>query len=81
MDKSLPDTRPFAPFEWMLAARYLRVLSPQDRGRGQHDIIDLQGTLLTWMREHQVRVVAVRHPPESRRIERSGFTITTAVLW
>lgn len=24
MDKSLPDTRPFAPFEWMLAARYLR---------------------------------------------------------
>ena len=43
-----------------LAARYLRVLSPQDRGRGQHDIIDLQGTLLTWMREHQVRVVAVR---------------------
>ena len=24
MDKSLPDTRPFAPFEWMLALRYLR---------------------------------------------------------
>ena len=24
MDKGLPDTRPFAPFEWMLAARYLR---------------------------------------------------------
>ncbi len=24
MDKSFPDTRPFAPFEWMLAARYLR---------------------------------------------------------
>ena len=24
MDKSLPDTRPFAAFEWMLAARYLR---------------------------------------------------------
>ena len=24
MDKSLPDTRPFAPFEWMLAFRYLR---------------------------------------------------------
>lgn len=24
MDKSLPDTRPFAPFEWMLAGRYLR---------------------------------------------------------
>ncbi len=24
MDKSLPDTKPFAPFEWMLAARYLR---------------------------------------------------------
>ena len=24
MDKSLPDTRPFAAFEWLLAARYLR---------------------------------------------------------
>jgi len=24
MEKSLPDTRPFAPFEWMLAGRYLR---------------------------------------------------------
>ncbi len=24
MDKSLPDTKPFAPFEWMLAGRYLR---------------------------------------------------------
>ncbi len=24
MDKGLPDTRPFAAFEWMLAARYLR---------------------------------------------------------
>ena len=24
MDKGLPDTRPFAPFEWMLAGRYLR---------------------------------------------------------
>lgn len=24
MDKSLPDTRPFAAFEWMLAGRYLR---------------------------------------------------------
>ena len=24
MDNSLPDTRPFAPFEWMLAGRYLR---------------------------------------------------------
>jgi lipoprotein-releasing system permease protein len=24
MDKGLPDTRPFASFEWMLAARYLR---------------------------------------------------------
>ncbi|MCA3562507.1 MAG: lipoprotein-releasing ABC transporter permease subunit [Aestuariivirga sp.] len=24
MDTSLPDTKPFAPFEWMLAGRYLR---------------------------------------------------------
>lgn len=24
MDTPLPDTRPFAPFEWMLAMRYLR---------------------------------------------------------
>ena len=24
MDKGLPDTKPFAPFEWMLAMRYLR---------------------------------------------------------
>ena len=24
MEKTLPDTRPFAPFEWMLAGRYLR---------------------------------------------------------
>lgn len=24
MEENLPDTRPFAPFEWMLAARYLR---------------------------------------------------------
>ncbi len=24
MDKNLPDTRPFAPFEWILAGRYLR---------------------------------------------------------
>ncbi len=43
-----------------LQSRYLCVLAPQDQGHGHHDIIDLDGTLLQWMREHGARVVAVR---------------------
>lgn len=41
-------------------ARHLRLIAPKDQGRSSHDIIDLDGSLLQWMREHGVRVMALR---------------------
>ena len=43
-----------------LQARYLRLIGPKDQGFSSLDIIDLEGSLLQWMREHGVRVVALR---------------------
>ncbi|MDW3688240.1 bifunctional 3-(3-hydroxy-phenyl)propionate/3-hydroxycinnamic acid hydroxylase [Cupriavidus sp. CV2] len=47
--------------EWdALGARYVAVYEPKQRGRSSSDIIDLQGTLLAWLRSHNVRAVALR---------------------
>lgn len=43
-----------------LGARYLCVLSPEQRGRGSDDIVDLNGTLLDWMRRGRAKVLVVR---------------------
>jgi len=43
-----------------LNARHLRLIEPKNRGRSGRDIIDLDGALLHWMREHGVRVMALR---------------------
>ena len=47
--------------EWdALGARYATVMSPEQRGNNATDIIDLNGTLLAWLREFGTRVVALR---------------------
>ncbi|TCP20430.1 bifunctional 3-(3-hydroxy-phenyl)propionate/3-hydroxycinnamic acid hydroxylase [Simplicispira metamorpha] len=43
-----------------LGARYLTVLSVEQRGKGADDIIDLNGTLLAWLRQFSARAIALR---------------------
>jgi 3-(3-hydroxy-phenyl)propionate hydroxylase len=43
-----------------LGARYLVLRSSKDKGRGSNDIIDLDGSLLQWMRDLGVRAIALR---------------------
>lgn len=43
-----------------LGARYLTVIGVDSAGHGHDDIIDLDGSLLSWMRDHATTVIAVR---------------------
>lgn len=43
-----------------LGAQYLCILSPDQRGKGVDDIVDLDGALLSWMRGFGAKVIAVR---------------------
>jgi len=43
-----------------VGARYLTVLSAEQRGKGADDVIDLHGSLLAWLRQFQARAVALR---------------------
>ena len=43
-----------------IGARYVAVRSPDQHTEGPDEIVDIDGTLLAWMRDHGARVVAVR---------------------
>jgi len=43
-----------------LGTRFLCVLSANQRGKGKDDIVDLDGTLLAWMRRYGTKVIALR---------------------
>lgn len=43
-----------------LGARYFRVISATDQGVGADDIVDLDGTLVKWLRDFGTRAVAIR---------------------
>lgn len=58
-----------------LAARYLTVLSPGDQGSGGQDVIDLEGTLLAWMRDAEVRVLALRPDRFVAACDRHGLAV------
>lgn len=58
-----------------LGARYSAVLSPDQRGRSDGDIIDLDGTLLAWMRSHGTKAVAVRPDRFVAAAQGSGLAV------
>jgi 3-(3-hydroxy-phenyl)propionate hydroxylase len=62
--------------EWdALGARYATVMSPEQRGNNATDIIDLNGTLLAWLREFGTRVVALRPDRFVAAAEGSGLGV------
>lgn len=58
-----------------LEARYLCVLSADQQGSGSDDIVDLNGTLLAWMREHGAAVIAVRPDRFVAAADASGLAV------
>ena len=59
-----------------LGAQYIKVLTPDQIGTGAGDIIDIEGTLTAWLREHGARVVAVRPDRFVAATDVSGFTMS-----
>jgi len=58
-----------------LGARYATVLSADQRGGNAHDIIDLNGTLLAWLRSFGTRAVALRPDRFVAAAEASGLGV------
>lgn len=61
-----------------LGARYLCVLSPEQRGKGSDDIVDLDGALLAWMRRYGAKVMAVRPDRFVAAADGSGLAVPLA---
>ena len=61
-----------------LGARYLCVLSPEQRGKGSDDIVDLDGALLAWMRRYGAKVIAVRPDRFVAAADGSGLAVPLA---
>ena len=61
-----------------LGARYLCVLSPEQRGKGSDDIVDLDGALLAWMRRYGAKVLAVRPDRFVAAADGSGLAVPLA---
>jgi 3-(3-hydroxy-phenyl)propionate hydroxylase len=58
-----------------LDARYATVLAADQRGHGAHDIIDLNGTLLAWMRRYGAQAIALRPDRFVAAAQGSGLAI------
>lgn len=58
-----------------LGARYIAVLSPEQRGRAGSDIVDLDGALLAWMRRYGTKVLAVRPDRFVAACDGSGLAV------
>jgi 3-(3-hydroxy-phenyl)propionate hydroxylase len=61
-----------------LGARHLCVLSPEQQGHGSDDVVDLDGTLLAWMRRYGSKVLAVRPDRFVAAADRSGMALPEA---
>lgn len=61
-------------------ARYLTVLQPDQQGKGSADIVDLQGTLLAWMRHYGARVVALRPDRFVAAADPGGLALPSVTL-
>jgi 3-(3-hydroxy-phenyl)propionate hydroxylase len=60
-----------------LGARHLCVLSPEQQGHGSDDVVDLDGTLLAWMRRYGTQVLAVRPDRFVAAAQGSGLAVPT----
>ena len=58
-----------------IGARYVAVRSPDQRTEGPDEIVDIDGTLLAWLREHGARAVAVRPDKFVAAADRTGLTV------
>ena len=58
-----------------LGARYATVLSPDKRGQGADDVIDLDGVLLGWLRGFGTKAVALRPDRFVAAAEGSGLGV------
>ena len=61
-----------------LGARYLRVIAPEQQGKGADDIVDLDGALLAWMRRYGAKAVAVRPDRFVAAADASGLALPSA---
>lgn len=60
-----------------LGAHHLCVLSPEQQGHGSDDVVDLDGTLLAWMRRYGSKVLAVRPDRFVAAAQGSGLAVPT----
>jgi 3-(3-hydroxy-phenyl)propionate hydroxylase len=60
-----------------LGARYLTLKSPEQRGDGADDVIDLGGSLRAWMQGFGVRAIALRPDRFVAASDRSGLAVPT----
>ena len=58
-----------------LGASYRTVWSQDQRGQSAHDIIDLNGSLLAWMRGFKARAIALRPDRFVAAADTSGLAI------
>lgn len=58
-----------------VGARYLTVIAPEQGGHGHDDVVDLDGTLLAWMRRHRAPVIAVRPDRFVAAAQGSGLAV------
>jgi 3-(3-hydroxy-phenyl)propionate hydroxylase len=58
-----------------LGARYLTVIGSEQRGTGSHDVVDLEVSLLAWMRRFGTKVLAVRPDRFVAAAQGSGLAI------
>ncbi|BDI06003.1 FAD-dependent monooxygenase [Sphaerotilus microaerophilus] len=58
-----------------LGTRYFTVIGVDSAGHGHDDIVDLDGSLLSWMRGHATTVIAVRPDRFVAAAQRSGLAV------
>ncbi len=59
----------------LLGARYATVLAADQRGHGPDDIIDMNGTLLAWLRRYGTRAIALRPDRFVAAAQGSGLAV------
>lgn len=58
-----------------LEARYLTIRSTAERGEGADEIVDIDGTLVAWMRRYGAKVIAVRPDKFVAASDRQGLAV------
>jgi len=62
-----------------LGAKFAAVRSPQSRGKRDTDIIDLEGSLIGWMRAHNARAIAIRPDRFVAAADHTGLAVPDCV--